>query len=81
MAQILVADMKDSARERYVSPLDFARQYAYLGDKDQTLKILEQAYGERTPWLIMIRNEPIFDLVHSDPRYQVLVRKIGLPAK
>jgi TolB-like protein/DNA-binding winged helix-turn-helix (wHTH) protein len=81
VAQILVADMKDSARERYVSPLDFARQYAYLGDKDQTLKFLEQAYGERTPWLIMIQNEPIFDLVHFDPRYQVLVRKIGLPAK
>jgi hypothetical protein len=48
---------------------------ARLGDKDQTLKFLEQAYGERTPWLIMIRNEPIFDLVHSDPRYQVLVGK------
>jgi hypothetical protein len=42
------------------------------------LKFLDLAYYERSPWLILIQTEPIFDFVHSDPRYHALVGKLGL---
>ena len=66
------------ARTGYVSPIEYARAYAMLGDKDETMKYLEESYRTRAPWLIMVQNEPAFEFLHSDPRYHALVKKIGL---
>jgi len=74
-----VDDIQARARKGYVSPFDIASAYAFLGDKEQTLKFLEDAYREHSPDLIFLQNEPNFDDLHSDPRYQALVKKIGLP--
>jgi TolB-like protein/DNA-binding winged helix-turn-helix (wHTH) protein len=63
----------------YVPPLHFAAKYARLGRKDEALRYLEQAYDEHVPWLIFIQSEPDFDSLHSDPRYQAIVKKLGLP--
>jgi len=43
------------------------------------LKFLEAAFKERSPWIVFMQNEPIYDFLHSEPRYQELVKKIGLP--
>jgi hypothetical protein len=48
-----------------------------LGDKDQAFDWLEKAYQERHPYLILIKVEPVFDSLHSDPRFQNLLRRIG----
>lgn len=74
-----VRDTLARARKSYVSPYAIARAYAVAGDRANTLKFLEQSYREHHPWLIMLPGEPVFDFVHSDPRYQALIRKIGLP--
>jgi len=79
VAQWRVENVKSRARKEYVSAYDVAKQYAYLGDKNSTLRSLELAYHERSPWLILVETEPIFDFVRSDPRYRALVKKIGLP--
>jgi TolB-like protein/DNA-binding winged helix-turn-helix (wHTH) protein len=78
VAQWRVESYKIRVRTEFVSAYEWARQYAYLGDKNATLKFLDLAYHERSPWLIQIQNEPIFDFVHSDPRYHALVGKLGL---
>jgi hypothetical protein len=72
-------DLKARARKQYVSPWDTAFTSAFLGDKEQTLKFLEIAYRERSPWIVFLQKEPVFDFLHSDERYRVLVKKIGLP--
>ncbi len=69
---------KIRARKEFISSYEWARQYAYLGDKNAALKFLDLAYHERSPWMVLIQNEPIFDFVHSDPRYHALVGKLGL---
>jgi TolB-like protein/DNA-binding winged helix-turn-helix (wHTH) protein len=66
------------ARTGYVSPLEYAKAYAVLGDKGETMKYLEECYRTRAPRLIMVQNEPRFDFLHSDPRYHALLKKIGL---
>jgi len=43
------------------------------------MKYLEASYRMHDPDLIFIQNEPLFDFLHSDPRYRALVKKIGLP--
>ena len=67
-----------SAQKGYVSPLEFARAYAHVADKANTLKSLEEAHNERHPWLILLQSESDFDFVHDDPRYQAIAKKIGL---
>jgi TolB-like protein/DNA-binding winged helix-turn-helix (wHTH) protein/Tfp pilus assembly protein PilF len=80
-AQLGVEDIKARARKKYISSWDLAFECAYLGndDKEETLKFLEAAYQERSPWIVFLQNEPVFDFLHSDARYRALVKKIGLP--
>jgi hypothetical protein len=69
----------DRARTKYVSPLSLAFDYARLADKEETLRALNVAYRERSPWLIFLQKEPVFDFIHSDERYRALAKKMGLP--
>ena len=69
---------KARAREEYISPLDLAQTVAGTYDKEETLKYLDAAYREHTPFLIIIQNEPVLDFLHNDPRYRALVTKLGL---
>jgi TolB-like protein/DNA-binding winged helix-turn-helix (wHTH) protein len=64
----------------YVSPLAYAETYARLGRKEEALHYLERAYDDHVPVLVFIQNEPAFDSLHDDPRYQAIVKKMGLPA-
>ena len=57
-----------------------AAQYAELGDKERAFARLEEAYQEHDPWLPMDLAAPRFDPLRSDPRFQDLLRRIGLPA-
>ncbi len=73
-------DLQNRSRVGDASPLHFVAVYARLKRKDETLGYLERAYQEREPWLAHIQNLPYLDFLHSDPRYQAIVRKMGLPA-
>ena len=72
--------LKNRARTAYVSPMWMAHLSAQAGHKQETLKLLEDAYAERSAWLILIQGEPDFDFLHSDKRYQDLMTKVGLSA-
>jgi hypothetical protein len=67
------------AKKHYVSPWNLAWNYARLKRKKETLAALDEAYKQRSPWIIFVQKEPIFDFLHSDERYRALVKKIGLP--
>jgi serine/threonine-protein kinase len=53
--------------------------YVGLGDRDRSFALLEQAYEERFPILPEALQDPLFDPVRPDPRFQALLRRIGLP--
>lgn len=81
VAQWLLDDLKaGSKRSGYLPPFEMARRYAFLGDKANTLKFLELSYQEHYPWTVMVQGQPMFDFVHAEPRYQALIKKIGLTA-
>jgi hypothetical protein len=62
-----------------VSPLDFARAYAQLGNKDQAFKYLDDAFGDRSPGLVFLKVDRAWDLVRDDPRFAAAVKQVGLP--
>jgi hypothetical protein len=67
------------ARTSYVSPLALARAHGRLQQRDATLALLEAAAQERSPFLVFLQNEPDFDFLHGDPRYEAVVKQVGLP--
>jgi len=51
--------------------------YAKLGEKQKALDELEKHFDEVNIWH-QIKFEPIFDNLHGEPRYQMLVKRAGL---
>jgi TolB-like protein/DNA-binding winged helix-turn-helix (wHTH) protein len=79
VAEWLLRRDQDKARKEYVSPFFLALDYARLERKDDTLHFLEGAFQERSPEMVFLQKRPHFDFLHSDLRFQALVRKVGLP--
>ncbi len=61
-----------------VSHYALATVYAGLGNKEGALAELELAYSERAWAMLLLKHEPAFDSLRSDPRFALLVRKVGL---
>jgi len=51
--------------------------YAGLGDKDQTLKLLNEAYDHHSGWLFSLKVDYHFINLRNDPRFKDLLRKVG----
>ncbi len=52
--------------------------YSQMGDKENTLRYLEMAYRNHSWSLVLIKEDPTFDFLRSDPRFQSLEKQIGL---
>jgi serine/threonine protein kinase/tetratricopeptide (TPR) repeat protein len=72
--------LTEASKQRYVPALAFAVVYVGLGEKDQAFAWLEKAYEERFNRLAYLRREPVWDSLRSDPRFDDLLRRIGLPS-
>jgi TolB-like protein/DNA-binding winged helix-turn-helix (wHTH) protein/Tfp pilus assembly protein PilF len=66
------------SEQRYVSGLDIAGIYLSLGDRERAFQWLEKAWQDREPMLIMLKVTPIYAPLRSDPRYNKLLKKVGL---
>jgi TolB-like protein/Flp pilus assembly protein TadD len=62
----------------YVIPYHIALIYHFLGDKEKTLLVLEEAFEQRDLWLVWIGVEPAFDNLRSDTRFRRLLELTGL---
>ena len=69
---------QDSSAGNY-DPFRVAAGYSFLGDKNQALAWLSKAIDERSGFVTTIRVDPTWDNIRSDPRFEELVRRIGLP--
>jgi len=64
-------------KRRFISTISRVYVYAGLGDKDKAFEWLEKAYEERSDSLAWFRFDPESKSLQSDPRFAVLMRKIG----
>jgi len=67
--------------DRNVPRFSFIWAYAGLGDKEQAFAWLEKAYRERRDLMVVLNIDPLVDPLRTDPRFQDLVRRVGLPSK
>jgi len=71
--------LKEVAKHNYVSAYNIAQIYAQLGEKTQALVWLEQAFDQRDSKLTGVKVEPAFDQVRSDPQFQQIMQRMGMP--
>ena len=55
-----------------------AAVYAQLGENDKAFESLEKAYERHAIRLVHIDREPQFDPIRNDPRFDALLKRIGL---
>jgi eukaryotic-like serine/threonine-protein kinase len=78
-AQRVLDELHDLPKETYVTPYGTALIYASLGEKDEAFAELNEAYRQRSHWLMWLKLDPRWGELRTDPRFVELARRIGLP--
>jgi len=76
-AVALLSDLKKRSHPGQSLASEIAVIYGALGDTDQAMRWLEQGYEERFNPGVLIR--PGFDPLRSDPRFEDVMHRVGLP--
>jgi uncharacterized protein (TIGR02996 family) len=76
--RIMIDQAVAERKVAYSSAVWIAYLCAERGDKEQAFYWLEKAYSERDDSIRCINVDPGFDAFHSDPRFQDLLRRVGL---
>ncbi len=69
----------ENAKREHTPPDDFALLYARVGDEERMYECLQKAYDERGKGMTLIKVEPAFEPYRAEPRFQALMRRVGLP--
>ena len=56
-----------------------ARIRAWRGEADAAFVWLDKAFAARDPLLAALRGQLAFRSLRTDPRWNILLRKVGLP--
>ena len=73
----LMSDLKKRSNPSHSHASEIAVIYVALGGTDQAMNWLEKGFEERFNPSVLLR--PSFDPLRSDPRFEDLLRRIGLP--
>jgi TolB-like protein/DNA-binding winged helix-turn-helix (wHTH) protein len=72
-------DYKESAKSHYVPSVLVAEACVREGDKECAFHWLAKGFEERDDLMINLKVEPVFDAIRSDPRFQDMIRRVGIP--
>jgi DNA-binding winged helix-turn-helix (wHTH) protein/Tfp pilus assembly protein PilF len=75
----IIEQMRTLDHDRYVSPQQFAFAYAGVRDTEKTLAALEHAADTHAANFLYLAVEPAFDFLRSEPRFKVLLGRLGSP--
>ena len=65
--------------ERILSAYESARYLALLGKKREALEALKEATEQRSPWMVYIQIEPVFDGLRDTGEFRELVKRANFP--
>jgi len=81
-AMPLVEELKRRSERGQDALVNIALVYAGLGQNDEAMAWLDEAYRGRSAWLLQLslKVDPRWDPLRSDARFQDLLRRIGFPS-
>jgi Tfp pilus assembly protein PilF len=74
----LIDQLKKLRKTKYIPAIQFASAYAGLGNKDEVFRYLDEAVLNHDIQLAYIKTNVFLKTMHSDPRFNELLRKINL---
>jgi hypothetical protein len=77
-ARLALKRLEQPERNSPLDTLAFAIAHIGMGENDKALVELEKAYRQRSSSLTALKVDPIYDPLRGEPRFQQLVRRIGL---
>ena len=77
-ARQALADLRELSNRRYVAPFDTALIYTGLGDQERAFEWLEKAFEDRSYEMSLLKVDPRFDPLRTDPQFARLLRRMGL---
>ena len=77
-AEKIIAELKRQSKNSSVSPWGIALIYTGLGESDQAFEWLDKAYNDRAFDLQYAKVDPRFATLRSDPRFQKLLKRMGI---
>jgi hypothetical protein len=78
-AQEILAELQRLANRKFVTPYGIALVYAGLGQNDAAFARLNEAFDERSHWLVWLRLDPRWNKLRRDPRFAELVSRMRFP--
>jgi TolB-like protein/DNA-binding winged helix-turn-helix (wHTH) protein/Tfp pilus assembly protein PilF len=78
-AEKILRDLERKAKHTSASPYTIATIYAGLGEKDKAFDLLEKAYSQKSlDFALPLQSDLLLDRLRTDPRFQMMLRRIGL---
>jgi TolB-like protein/Tfp pilus assembly protein PilF len=79
-ARQILQQLQESAKYRYVSPYYFGLIHLGLGEKNQTMDLLEKTYETRDGYNIaFLKVDPFLDPLRGDSHFEAFVQKVFAP--
>jgi hypothetical protein len=75
----MVSDLLALSKTRHVPAIRIALAYIGLEDTERAFQWLEKAFVDRSMRPDFMSYDPMYDSLRSDPRFQDLLRRAGLP--
>jgi TolB-like protein/DNA-binding winged helix-turn-helix (wHTH) protein/Tfp pilus assembly protein PilF len=70
--------LEQLSKRQQVDPAAFVAPYIALGKNDQAIAVLQKAYSQHSNQMTGLKVDPVYDPVRQDPRFQDLLRRVGL---
>jgi tetratricopeptide (TPR) repeat protein len=77
-ARKTISQLEQNVRKDGVGRYEIALVYTGLGKKQEAFKWLEESYNAHDVGLVYLKVDPCLDPLRSDPRFDDLVRRVGL---
>jgi TolB-like protein/Tfp pilus assembly protein PilF len=79
-ARLLLNELLEQSKTRFVSAFYIAIVYSGLGEIDAAFEYMDRAYEERSSYLAYAGVTPFLDGLKGDPRFNLLLQRLGLPS-
>jgi hypothetical protein len=77
-AESVIKELQQKYAKQDADARDLAVAYAGLDQKDQVFAWLEKSYQQHSHSLAVLRTEALLDPVKSDPRWNDLLKRVGV---
>jgi TolB-like protein/Flp pilus assembly protein TadD len=73
-----LAELKEIARHRYLSPYNIAVLYLGLGDRDEAITWLQKAVDDHSEWIALLNVDPRLKPLRGDAQFKELQKRLKL---